>query len=626
MTTEAKPEQESDQGKAITHQLGPRSQENMVILKYGPQLLDELQGLSEGNHQFEAVIVDTTRSGYLFPAEIMVEARKLIDQLLEVRGALMFLKADSAIAIVKESLTSPPSFRVFNSYSEIFDYSPQVTKLIKSTLGAEAGFEEEGSDLAQQVLMSATPVLTSEGLDRKTNMDASNKTNKVLALIDNYAPLASILGRSKEKLSEDEFLEILRDLEQQALIFPVFAKVPFLVKCFKNQSSFSLEEYFAGCKMLNAAQIDELQLELQSTKLKERMNFGALAVKRQMISARALEVAIEDQAFYSQADDSKHAASSAATSEEAKVQSLVGHLGSTDPMSLLQNMATNRESGILSVEYRDMQFKAHFDQGRPAHARIGKLHGDKAVIEFASAWKQGIFVFIKRNPSTDLLKDTCKLTKPLDKLLLDAALAQDNMEVVWKKLPQGADTPLEKDEEEKEKLAGELKEPRENQPLTDEQKDLAKRVWNALDGLMSVSRVIKSLQDVTTSEAAFVIEVMLEYGMVKVPEGNLNDALERFQKLVMDIKEHLGNERNSAFLRLSFRDTLGYSGRARCFILSPKCEVGVDMSSARRAETSLTQVMSDLENWQVKYIEYVSQDLDKTTLLDIIRGAHDQLG
>lgn len=621
MTTEEKVEP----AKEITKQLGPRGQENIMILKYGPELLDELRGLAEGNHLFEAIIIDNTLSAYLFPAEVLVEASKLVDQLLEHRGAIMFLKADSAIAIIKETLTTAPSLRIFNSYSEIFDYSPSVTKFIKSTLGSEAGFEEEGTDLAQQILMSSTPVMTQDGLDRKTNLEESNKINKVLTLIDNYSPLASIRMRSKEKMTEDEFLEILRDMEKQNLIFPIFAKVPFLVNCFKSQGSFSLEEYFANCKILTAAQIDALQLELQSTKLKERMEFGPLAVKREMLSARVLEVALEDQAFYGPSDSAKKSSSAAATAEEATVQSLVGHLGSTDPMSLLQNMATNRESGILSVEYRDMQFKAHFDQGRPAHARIGKLHGNKAVIEFASAWKQGIFVFIKRDPSSDLTKDTCKLTKPMDKLLLDAALAQDNMEVVWKKLPQGPDTPLEKDEEEKDKLDGELLEPREKQPLTDEQKELAKRVWNALDGLLSVSRVIKSLQDVTTSDAAFVIEVMLEYGLVKVPEGNLNDALKRYQQLVSDLKEQLGNERNSAFLRLSFRDTLGYSGRARCFILSPKCEVGVDMSSARRAETSLSQVLQDLENWQVKYIEYVSQELDKATLLEIIRKAHDQI-
>ena len=620
MTTEAQKEE-----KEITQQLGPRGQENIVILKYGPQLLDELQGLSEGNHLFEAIIIDNTLSAYLFPAEILVEARKLVDQLLELRGALMFLKADSAIAIVKESLTTAPSFRVFNSYSEIFDFSPQVTKFIKSTLGSEAGFEEEGSDLAQQILMSSTPVLTMEGLDRKTNLSESNKINKVLALVDNHSPLASILMRSKEKMSEDEFLEILREMEKERLIYPVFPKVPFLVKCFKNQSSFTLEDYFKNCKILSAAELDQLQLQLQSTKLKERMDIGPLAVREEMLTARALEIAIEDQAFYGQTDDSKKSASSSATEEEQKVQSLVGHLGSTDPMSLLQNMATNRESGILSVENRDMQFKAHFDQGRPAHARIGKLHGNKAVIEFASAWKNGIFVFIKREPSSDLTKDTCKLTKPLDKLLLDAALAQDNMQVVWKKLPQGADTPLEKVEDQKAKFDEELKEPREKQPLTDEQKNLAKRVWNALDGLLSVSRVIKFLQDVTTSDAAFVIEVMLEYGLVRVPEGNLNEALEKFQKIALDIKELLGNERNNAYLRLSFRDTLGYSGRARCFILNPKGEVGVDMSAARRAETSLSQVLQDLDNWQVKYIEYVSQDLDRATLLEVIKKAHDQV-
>jgi hypothetical protein len=35
-------------------------------------------------------------------------------------------------------------------------------------------------------------------------------------------------------------------------------------------------------------------------------------------------------------------------------------------------------------------------------------------------------------------------------------------------------------------------------------------------------------------------------------------------------------------------------------------------------------VVSDLENWQVKYIEYVSQDLDRAALLSIIREVHEK--
>jgi hypothetical protein len=98
---------------------------------------------------------------------------------------------------------------------------------------------------------------------------------------------------------------------------------------------------------------------------------------------------------------------------------------------------------VLSVEFRDMQFRALFDTGKISHAKLGKLLGNAAVIEFASVWKQGIFVFIQRTPPADLSKDNCKVSKALDKLLLDAALAADNTEVTWKKLPKGAESVLE---------------------------------------------------------------------------------------------------------------------------------------------------------------------------------------
>jgi hypothetical protein len=600
--------------------------DNIVVLKYGSEIMDELRGLAAGNQLHEAVIIDTTLCGYLFPAENIIEAARLVNSLVEVTGSLIFLRSDSATAIVRESITSAPSIRVFESFAEIFDFSPSVTKFIKTTLGKAAGFEEAGADLSQQILMAAVPAFTETGLTRKTNIEHPSSANHVMALIDNYSPVASIVQRAAERLTENQVIETLKDLETKKLIFPIFAKVPFLTNCFKSRRSFTLEEYLMGCKLLNQSQIDELLLELQGTNLRERMNLGALAVKRGKITSRMLEIALSDQAFYgqSEANKSKTKMSSAATSDEAKVQSLVGHLGSTDPMSLLQNMATNRETGVLSVENRDMQFKAHFENGKPMHARIGKLHGNKAVTEFASAWNQGIFVFIKREPSEDLTKDTCKVTKPLDKLLLDAALSQDNTQVVWAKIPRGPDSVLEKDESKKEVLEGDpLIEPKEKKPVSKTEMELIKRVWNSLDGLTPISRVIKLMGDVTTSDFSWAIGMLLEYNLATVPDGDISGPITKFQKLVLGIREQIGSDRNSAFLRLSFRDALGYSGRARVFILSSKGEVDVDMAAARSAGTSLSTVIADLENWQVKYIEYVSQDLDRGVLLNIIRAVHE---
>lgn len=611
---------------AVTQKLGAAPQENIIVLKYGSEIMDELYGLASSNHLFEAVIIDTTLCGYLFPAETIVDAARIVNSLVEVKGALIFLRADSATAIIRESFASTPSIRVFESFAELFDFSSTITKFIKSALGKSAGFEEGGADLSQQILMATVPVLTEQGLKQKVSIQSASRDNHLIALIDNYSPVAALVQRGKDRLSESDVLEVLKQLEAKKLIFPIFAKVPFLANCFKGHRSFTLEEYLLGCKMLNQSQIDELVLELQGTNMKERMNLGALAVKRGKLSSRMLEVALSDQAFYGQSDGmkSKSKISSAATSDDSKVQSLVGHLGSTDPMSLLQNMATNRETGVLSVENRDMQFKAHFENGKPMHARIGKLHGNPAVMEFASAWKQGIFVFIKRPPSEDLTKETCKISKPLDKLLLDAALAQDNMAVVLDKLPRGMDSVLEKDESKKEKAEGPpLTDPKEKKPISKNMMETVKRVYNALDGLTPLSRTLRNMGDMTTSDFTTALGLLIEYGMANVPEGDVSGPMTKFQKLVLGIREHIGSERNSAFLRLSFRDSLGYSGRARVFILSHKGEVDIDMAAARSAGTSLSTVIADLENWQVKYIEYVSQDLDRGILLNIIRSVHE---
>jgi hypothetical protein len=46
------------------------------------------------------------------------------------------------------------------------------------------------------------------------------------------------------------------------------------------------------------------------------------------------------------------------------------------------------------------------------------------------------------------------------------------------------------------------------------------------------------------------------------------------------------------------------------------------MSSARTAGTSLSTVIKDIEDWQVKYIEHASQEIERDVLLTIIREIH----
>ncbi len=614
-----------EQHEVITERLSRMmSQENVVVLKYGPDLLGELTGLAAGKHLFDAVLIDATACGYLFTAELLIEAGRLANALLEVQGALVFLKKDKAVAIVRDTLMGSLTFHIFENHAELFDYSAPLAKHVQSALGKSGGLIEESTDLAQQVLMSTVPVLTHLGIKLKAGMDQPRRRNAVIAAVDNYTPLSTISHRisSQGKMTTEELMEELKALEQSRAIYPIFNKVPFLVNCFRNQTAFSLKDLMLASRLVTQDQLDEMLFELQSTPIKERVTIGPLAVKKGFINTRQLEIALQDQAFYGQSGDSDKVKLVKTSGEESQVQSLVGHLGTTDPSNLLQNLATNRETGVLSVEYKDLQFRAQFEVGKLTHAKVGKVGGNSSVIEFASAWKEGIFVFIQRTPPPDLAKESCKVTKPIDKLLLDAALAKDNSDVLLKKLPKGINSVLEKLPDEKELLETELEDPQEKKPVSKTEMVRAQRVWAALDGLTSLSTAIRYMGDITTSEMTRAVDLLLHHELVMIPKVDLHGPLDKFQQLVMGVGEKISAERSLAFLRLALRDGIGYSGRARIFTMGAGGEVGVDLAAARSAQTSLSVIIKDIENWQVKYIEYVSQELNRDVLLALIREIH----
>src|SRR5690606_15068441 len=119
--------------------------------------------------------------------------------------------------------------------------------------------------------------------------------------------------------------------------FPLFPKIPFLASSFKNQRSISLKEYLIGCKILPQSVVEDLSVQLQGSSKKQGMGIGVLAVKKGKLTARLLEVAQQDLAFYTQVEDSGSKVGKVSTTgEEERIQSLVGYLASTDPMSLLQ--------------------------------------------------------------------------------------------------------------------------------------------------------------------------------------------------------------------------------------------------------------------------------------------------
>jgi hypothetical protein len=424
-------------------------------------------------------------------------------------------------------------------------------------------------------------------------------------------------------MTADDLFKELKYLESIKVIYPIFPRINFLANCFKSQTAFSVADYLVEAQLISKDQLDALSLEVYNTVNKERLAIGPLALKKQYINARQLEIILQDQAFYGRNTDKDKVKTIKSLDEESQVQSLVGRLGITDPSNLLQNIVQNRESGVLSVEHKDLQFRALFDSGRITHAKAGKVLGNAAVIEFVTLWREGIFVFTQRTPPSDLIEEACSLKKPLDKLLLDSALAKDHLDITLSKLPKGLDSILEKiDDDQKLLEDGNLQDPQDKTPLSALDIKLMKRLWNELDGLTTLGTAIRRLADMPTFEGAKAAERLLGYRLVTSPKEELSHLLDNFRKLCGAVGAKIGVERSLAFLRLSLKDTIGYSRRARIFVLGANGEVGIDMASARSSGASLSIMTRDLEEWQVKYVQHASKEIDSQVLISLIREIH----
>src|SRR5258708_2864077 len=127
---------------------------------------------------------------------------------------------------------------------------------------------------------------------------------------------------------------------------------------------------------------------------------------------------------------------------EAAERSMIGSLGAIDAVDLLQSLSTAAKTGLLTVENRDKAFQAALLSGKPTHAKLNRLKGYHALSEFLTSWSEGVFVVRDKATSKDL-DDSCSLSQPLDRILVDTALVQNQVEKILSSLPAGRSTILE---------------------------------------------------------------------------------------------------------------------------------------------------------------------------------------
>ena len=198
-----------------------------------------------------------------------------------------------------------------------------------------------------------------------------------------------------------------------------------------------------------------------------------------------------------------------------------GELGVFDPAALLQSLATAQKTGVLTVQAPDgRQLWLLFDAGKPMQARMGKFAGAAAIVEFVSTFEEGNFNFQEKSGSgretmTKLprLDESFNISKSLERILMDGALAQDNFNAAKKIIPTlnmlvRPVAPVEFAA--RWQQLGQIAEP----PMPDEFNVMSDIVQRA-DGNTTLHNIFRSMEGVPTHSLWRAAGLLIQHGLVQ---------------------------------------------------------------------------------------------------------------
>ncbi len=112
-----------------------------------------------------------------------------------------------------------------------------------------------------------------------------------------------------------------------------------------------------------------------------------------------------------------------------------GELGVLDCAGLLQSIATSQKTGLLSVQDdTGRQLLVSWEKGRPKQAKLDKIVGVPAVIEFVVTFETGTFTFQQRaNSAIDNAGQ--EIVDSLERILMEGALAEDHVRAAKRLIP-----------------------------------------------------------------------------------------------------------------------------------------------------------------------------------------------
>ncbi len=603
---------EEDESQYFTNNLSFRT------FAYRENIFVELEELVDKGKLFDGLIIDVMQTGFTLPLETLVKFSFYAQRLLNQNGVLLFVKADGAITLTKDDPGGGLTFYTYDSPFGIFTRHPMLADYVCATVGGidRRRLQEGGNTLATHILYSSVPVLTEVGQKAKGEFSLAAPHHWVIQAIDDYTTVEVItrVMESHQRLAADETMRIIQELESQSLIFPVFPRIQFLANCYRNRKPFRIGRYMVAATIITEAQLREL-LEKQAEEgwgKSQKTYLGHLAIRAGYINARELEVLLDDQYLYGgyhRKSDEKTIGHS--SNVDTVRDSIIGSLGATDPSALLQSLSNGNKTGLLTVEKRDKTFIIAFQQGKPTYARLNKLKGPDALTEFLTTWSDGIFVFRDKATSQDLDAD-CTLDKPLDRILIDAAVSQDHMKKNLDSLPHGRGSILERvpnfDTLWKSLCQQNLKYADETVVIADD-KVAIEKLSLLVDGFSTLDEVMRSFDIWPAHKIARAVKLLTDHGLVNIQNASLLRPLSIFQRIATELQNTIGQEENRELLISSLQYVHGNSDAGSRFIVDSLGRISLNLSQAKHSDKSLSNVILELRHWMEAYLVYCKKKI-----------------
>ncbi|MBK9143669.1 MAG: DUF4388 domain-containing protein [Candidatus Melainabacteria bacterium] len=620
---------ETDQEFNISEKDYYGTSQTFLTYSYRENLFAQLDRLVDSGKSIDGLIIDLMQTGFSLPMEALVKFAQYAKRLLRPSGVLLFVKPDGAITLTKDNTSGGLTLNVYDSPFGIFARHPLLADYVCATVSGidRRRLRGGGSTLATHILYNSIPVLTEAGKGVKDDFTLPAPQNWVLQLVDDYSSVESIVRglEARSQLPADETLRMLQELESQRFIYPIFARIQFLSNCYHNRKRFRLGRYLVAADIINESQLQEL-LELQQEEgwgKAQKTYLGLLAVRAGYLNTRELEILLDDQYLYGgyNADRGKGGQKEGrSVNVDSMRDSMIGSLGAIDTGGLLQSLATAKKTGILTVENRDKTFVVSFSDGKATMARMNRLVGFDAVSEFLVTWTEGIFVF-KDKASSPELDEECVLESSLDKMMLDSALYQDQLNQILTSLPAGRNTVLERvwnfDVLWRSAQEGTLRYLDDTVVSEADQRQIVELI-KCVDGLSTLDEVVRQFDRWPCHKILKAVDVLMSNNLVTVQKASLFRPLTVFQKIAAEIQEVIGKDDNKAILEASLHYVHGDSAASSRFQVDHEGRVSVNLSQVKQSGAPVSAVLLELRRWMEAYLAYCRRQADPKVIDRIV--------